>query len=182
MIYIWGPKIWYFFHTVTYNYPLDPSENDKKLYKHFFNDVIFEVLPCDYCRYDYLEKINKYKIDDYLNSRDRLINWGINIHNLVNRDTRKRRFSFEESNKIYLNKINHTLIFNLMKYYSDWTLRDIHAVGKFKKILKYIILFFPCVKCKPKLINWYDNNVKSCKDLHIINRQIIYLSTLNKCV
>ena len=104
-----------------------------------------------------------------------MINWGINIHNLVNRDTGKRRFSFKESDKIYLNKINYILIFNLMKYYSDWSLRDIYAIKKFKKIVKFIITFFPCKKWKERLKIWFDKNVNSCNNLFKINKQINYL-------
>ena len=29
MIYLWGSKLWYFIHTVTYNYPVNPTKNDK---------------------------------------------------------------------------------------------------------------------------------------------------------
>ena len=39
----WGPGGWIFLHTITFNYPLDPDENDKERYKTFFNMV--SILP-----------------------------------------------------------------------------------------------------------------------------------------
>ena len=33
---IWGPPGWLFLHTITFNYPTNPTEEDKKYYKNFF--------------------------------------------------------------------------------------------------------------------------------------------------
>ena len=45
----WGPGGWIFLHTITFNYPLYPSSEDKLKYKNFF-DSIEKILPCKYCR------------------------------------------------------------------------------------------------------------------------------------
>jgi hypothetical protein len=31
--YIWGPPMWHVLHTISFNYPIKPSKNDKKNYK-----------------------------------------------------------------------------------------------------------------------------------------------------
>ena len=34
---IWGPNAWTFLHTITLNYPENPSEDDKQNHKDFFD-------------------------------------------------------------------------------------------------------------------------------------------------
>ena len=33
----WGPGGWTFLHTITFNYPLDPTNEDKERYRNFLN-------------------------------------------------------------------------------------------------------------------------------------------------
>ena len=30
MTYIWGPPLWHFLHTMSFNYPVNPTKHDKK--------------------------------------------------------------------------------------------------------------------------------------------------------
>ena len=32
---VWGPSMWHYLHTMSFNYPVNPSEEDKKHYKEF---------------------------------------------------------------------------------------------------------------------------------------------------
>ena len=48
----WGNPGWEFLHTITFNYPLKPTSDDKKRYIEFFNSV-GKMLPCKYCRDSY---------------------------------------------------------------------------------------------------------------------------------
>ena len=51
---IWGPSYWHVLHTMSFNYPVNPSCQDKKNYRNLiFN--LKNVLPCKYCRIN-LEK------------------------------------------------------------------------------------------------------------------------------
>ena len=45
----WGPGGWAFMHTITFNYPLNPTDDDKQHYKNFFQSLKY-ILPCNYCR------------------------------------------------------------------------------------------------------------------------------------
>ena len=46
---VWGPSLWHSLHTVSFNYPLNPSMDDKKRYRQFILQLKY-VLPCKYCR------------------------------------------------------------------------------------------------------------------------------------
>ena len=46
---IWGPAIWHFLHTMSFNYPVHPTEENKKEYMDFVLSLE-NVLPCKYCR------------------------------------------------------------------------------------------------------------------------------------
>ena len=32
---VWGPSMWHFLHTMSFNYPVQPSADDKKHYRDF---------------------------------------------------------------------------------------------------------------------------------------------------
>lgn len=46
---VWGPAMWHFLHTMSFNYPVEPSAKQKKQYKEFVLSLQ-NVLPCRYCR------------------------------------------------------------------------------------------------------------------------------------
>lgn len=46
---IWGPGIWHFLHTMSFNYPVKPTREQKKQYMDFVLQLQ-HVLPCSHCR------------------------------------------------------------------------------------------------------------------------------------
>ena len=46
---VWGPSMWHYLHTMSFNYPVKPSDDDRKHYKNFILSLQY-VLPCKYCR------------------------------------------------------------------------------------------------------------------------------------
>jgi len=105
---IWGPPAWLFLHTITFNYPNNPTETDKLNYIKFFEALQF-VIPCPICREHYTKNIIKIPIR--ANSRDELIRWLIDIHNSVNISSFKPTMSYDEVygkyDKLY-NKVTTT--------------------------------------------------------------------------
>lgn len=93
---VWGPHGWKFIHFVTLGYPEYPSKQDKENYFNFFNSLK-NVIPCSICGNNFKEhlKINPLT-DKILSDKENFIKWGINMHNLTNRDTNKKTFSFTE--------------------------------------------------------------------------------------
>jgi hypothetical protein len=46
---VWGPSMWHFLHTMSFNYPVTPTPEQKKDYMDFILSLR-NVLPCKYCR------------------------------------------------------------------------------------------------------------------------------------
>jgi len=79
----WGPGLWTSIHCMTFNYPINPSEQDKENYKNFFN-LLGNMLPCIYCRQSYIIFLQFMPIDLFLNDRYGCTYWAFSLHNLVN--------------------------------------------------------------------------------------------------
>jgi hypothetical protein len=79
----WGPHGWIFLHSVTFNYPDNPSSETKQKYKQFF-ESIGDILPCNVCSENYKRHIKENPIDPNLNDKNDIIQWLINIHNMTN--------------------------------------------------------------------------------------------------
>ena len=48
----WGPGLWNFLHTVSFNYPVKPTREDRTRYMEFIRSLRW-VLPCGICRRNY---------------------------------------------------------------------------------------------------------------------------------
>lgn len=78
-----NPKHWgrYFWTTLVYiglNYPNNPTEEDKRIYRNFFESIGY-LLPCVKCRYNYKKHSENNPID--LTSRVSLLEWLLKIYN-----------------------------------------------------------------------------------------------------
>lgn len=89
----WGNPGWFFLHSVTAGYPVDPDDFDssngdpightRRVYTNFFTHT-GDVLPCRFCRESYKLFIKDLPIEDYIHSRSALFEWLFKIHNKVN--------------------------------------------------------------------------------------------------
>ena len=96
--YIWGPAMWLFLHTTSFNYPVIPSESDKKYYYKFFKNLQ-NILPCRYCRENYAENIKKIHKLTYgvMKNRETLSRWVFELHEIINeRLGKKSGLSYED--------------------------------------------------------------------------------------
>jgi len=99
---IWGPGAWTLLHSVTFNYPEKPTQQDKNEFSDFFY-ALANVLPCSVCQ-DHLKKhLNNLPIKFYLESKETLTKWLFEIHNLVNQDTKKKTITYKQFKQIYKN-------------------------------------------------------------------------------
>lgn len=83
----WGPHGWIFLHAIAFNYPEQPTLQQKQSYATFFHSI-GQVLPCIYCRDSFQQFLREYPIEPYLNSRAQVSYWLYMIHNLVNKKLR----------------------------------------------------------------------------------------------
>lgn len=90
---IWGPKGWFFLDTIILSYPNNPNEINKKNFSIFFNNI-GDMLPCDGCRQNYAKHIKDNQLnEEHLQSRDALIKWWLNIHNLTRKSMNKEQLT-----------------------------------------------------------------------------------------
>lgn len=83
---IWGSPGWIFNHSVTFGYPVNPTESQKRDYRDYFT-ALGKVLPCRFCRDSYQKFLVTDRTaltDDVLKNRDSLTKWFYNIHEAVN--------------------------------------------------------------------------------------------------
>lgn len=105
MTYVWGPGFWMTLHTISLNYPVNPTPDQKKQYKAFF-DSIGHVLPCGKCR----ENLVRNKKETHygtrvFRSRKTLSRWVYDLHNHVNAMLGKKIYdtSYEDMCQMYEN-------------------------------------------------------------------------------
>jgi hypothetical protein len=91
---IWGPHLWFSLHTISFNYPLEPSIEDKNNYKNFFLNLE-NVIPCSICKKNYKRHLKEHPIQDYLDNRKSMVYWVIDMHNMVNAEIGKKILSYD---------------------------------------------------------------------------------------
>ena len=97
---IWGPPLWYEMHTKTFKYPENPTNRDKLYITQYFNEFK-NTLPCDKCKVHYRSYLLMRPLQYYVNNKESLVRWLIDLHNQVNSRTGKRILSYEEVKAIY---------------------------------------------------------------------------------
>jgi len=87
---VWGPSMWHYLHTMSFNYPVNPSDEDKKHYREFMLNLQY-VLPCKYCRQNLTNnyKIFPLKTSD-MASRDSFSRYVYKLHEMVNKLLKKK--------------------------------------------------------------------------------------------
>jgi hypothetical protein len=81
---VWGPSLWHSLHTISFNYPIKPSNEDKKNYYKFFLSLR-HVLPCKYCRLNYIKNIKSVPLNmKTMKSRYTLSKWVYELHEEIN--------------------------------------------------------------------------------------------------
>ena len=101
---IWGPSLWHVLHTISFNYPANPTSDDKLKYYNFFISL-GDVLPCGACRINYKDNLKKVKLTkDALKDRKSFSKWVYDLHNHINEMTgSKYDKSFNETRELYEN-------------------------------------------------------------------------------
>ena len=82
---VWGPSQWHFLHTMSFNYPVNPTKEDKHNYRNYILNLR-NVLPCKYCRQNLTNnlKINPITMKD-MESRETFSRYVYNLHEMVNK-------------------------------------------------------------------------------------------------
>ncbi len=104
---VWGPHTWFFLHSVTFNYPFKPTNEDKEHIAHFFKEIE-DILPCSVCRRHYKEHLKKKPIQN--KDRKVLAYWLIDLHNIVNIQEHKPTMSYQAVVDMYSNAYKKQIV------------------------------------------------------------------------
>ena len=87
---VWGPSLWHYLHTMSFNYPIKPTKDDKKNYKEFiFN--LKNVLPCKYCRINLKNNLKNLPLRNCdMKNRDTFSRYVYKLHELINKMLKKK--------------------------------------------------------------------------------------------
>lgn len=98
---IWGKYFWYTIHYIALGFPDDATDEDKDEYKNFFVNL-HQVIPCYKCSVNYIKHLHERPLEykDLQNSRT-LFKWTVDIHNIVNKNLKKRIISIEEATILF---------------------------------------------------------------------------------
>jgi len=86
----WGPAIWFFLHMMSFNYPIEPTEEDKKNYMNFILNLQ-HILPCKYCRVNLHNNFKQKPIllSDMKN-RESFSRYVYELHEIINKMLHKK--------------------------------------------------------------------------------------------
>jgi hypothetical protein len=90
MVKIWGPLQWTFLHTMSFNYPVHPSLQDKNHYRNYILNLQY-VLPCKYCRINLTNNFKKKPLQMcHMESRETFYRYIYEIQELINKMLKKK--------------------------------------------------------------------------------------------
>jgi len=101
---VWGPSIWHFLHTMSFNYPVKPTREQKKHYKNFIMSL-GKILPCRHCRDNFPKNLKSVPItNNVLKNRHNFSKWMYDFHEQVNKMLKKKSgLSFNKVRNRYEN-------------------------------------------------------------------------------
>ena len=86
---IWGPNLWHYLHTISFNYPVNPSNDDKKYYKQFIMNLQY-TLPCKYCRINFKNNLKYLPLtNDDMKNHENFSKYVYKLHELINKMLKK---------------------------------------------------------------------------------------------
>jgi len=102
LVAIWGPSAWHFIHTMSFNYPVHPSIQNKKHYREYMLNLV-NVLPCGKCRKNLRENFKKLPLRMiHMESRNTFSRYVYDLHELVNHMLGKKSgLSYEQVKERY---------------------------------------------------------------------------------
>jgi hypothetical protein len=82
---VWGPGMWHYLHTMSFNYPTKPTCQDKKKYSEFIFSLRY-VLPCGKCRKNLCKNLRRLPLRlSNMESRETFSKYVYDLHELINK-------------------------------------------------------------------------------------------------
>lgn len=81
---VWGPALWHTLHTISFNYPVNPTAEQKQQYQEFVMSLR-NVLPCGACRKNLKSNLEKCPLNAHaLKNRKNFSRWMYRLHEQIN--------------------------------------------------------------------------------------------------
>jgi hypothetical protein len=81
---VWGPSIWHYLHILSFNYPVNPTLENKKQYKDFILNLQY-TLPCKFCRKNLTKNFKNFPITkEVMANRETFSKYIYELHELIN--------------------------------------------------------------------------------------------------
>jgi len=99
---VWGPGMWHYLHTMSFNYPVNPTCDDKAHYRDFILSLR-NVLPCGKCRKNLCVNFKKLPLKmKHMASRETFSKYIYDLHELINKMLHKKSgLTFEQVRERY---------------------------------------------------------------------------------
>jgi len=87
---VWGPSMWHYLHTMSFNYPNNPTKEEREQYKSFILQLQY-VLPCKYCRVNLTNNFKHMPIKEcHMKNRFTFSKYMYDLHEIVNKMLKKK--------------------------------------------------------------------------------------------
>ena len=123
---VWGPKYWFFLHTVAHTYPMHPNAITKRKYYDLISNMPL-FIPNAEMGDRFAELLDKYPVTPYLDNRDSFMRWMNFIHNKVN---------------VLLGKQEVSYLAGLDKYNAEYKPKPVIFSEKFHIHKRYVYIGF----------------------------------------
>jgi len=81
---VWGPAQWHMLHTISFNYPVNPTQEQKNNYRNYILSHQ-NVLPCGACRKNLASNLKHHPITmDHMKNRHTFSKYIYDLHEIVN--------------------------------------------------------------------------------------------------
>lgn len=125
---IWGPKYWFFLHTIALTYPHRPNEVTKRKYYDLIQNMPL-FIPVEAMGSKFSKLLEEYPVTSYLDTRESLIRWMHFIHNKINVSLEKPKITLDE---FYI------------QYYEEYKAKDVktNEYNRWREKIMYILVIF----------------------------------------
>lgn len=81
---VWGPAQWHMLHTISFNYPVNPTQEQKNNYRNYISSLQ-NVLPCGACRKNLESNLKHHPITmEHMKNRHTFSKYIYDLHEIVN--------------------------------------------------------------------------------------------------
>ncbi len=94
---VWGPSMWHVLHTMSFNYPVNPTDEQKHQYRDFILSLK-NVLPCGKCRKNLKKNFKKLPLlIKHMENRGTFSRYIYDLHEVINQMLKKKSgLSYED--------------------------------------------------------------------------------------